>query len=152
MLYLFTFVRCQRPHNRTILKGQNGPLPLFSKKVSNILLFWKYIGSTTFFETRVCHEIRVPKTRVFWKNVLRKILKFFLWYLSSWNLSTIKIFQNFSMVLPWKTQFCHTRVLKKWQIPIYFRNNGRLQHNLQKCAIRLFSPWNLNSFPLMVNS
>ena len=112
MFYLFTFVRCQGPHNMTILKGQNGPLLLFSQKVSNILLFWKYVGSTIFFETRVCHEIWVPKTRVFWKNVLRKILKIFY---GTWVHGTrvpLKFFKIFSWYYHGKLNFATLKYLK----------------------------------------
>ena len=40
-----------------------------AKKISNLLLFLKYIGIYHFFETRVCktqvcRETQVPKTRV----------------------------------------------------------------------------------------
>ena len=69
--------------------GKNRPLPLFSNKIINLPLYWKYLEIYHIFETRVCHETRVPKTQVFWKNILQICRKIFY----------IKNFQNFSMVL-----------------------------------------------------
>ena len=48
-----------------MMLGKNRPLPLFSNKIINLPLYWKYLEIYHIFETRVCHETRVPKTRVF---------------------------------------------------------------------------------------
>jgi len=56
--YDFIFFGIVGP-SKAIDWGKNGPLSLFFEKISNISLFWKYVGNyTIFFETRV------PKTQV----------------------------------------------------------------------------------------
>ena len=42
--------------------GENGTLPLFLEKISNISLFWKYVGIYHFFEIQVCETQVYPVT------------------------------------------------------------------------------------------
>ena len=84
--------------------GENGSLPLFSEKISNILLFWKYAGIYYLFWNSSLWNSSLPwisssKNSRSLKKCIQKNFKNFLWYSKSWNSSTIKNFQNFSIVL-----------------------------------------------------
>ena len=98
-----------------------------AKKISNLSLFYKYVRINYFL------KLKFMKFKFFVKLEFQK-LEFF-------QKNTLKNFENFLWNLSlWKTRFCQTQIPKQWQIPIYFRNNGRLQHNLRKGAIWLFLP------------
>ena len=74
-----SFIQKKRSKLWLTSEGENDPLPLFSKKINNLLLFWKYIGIYHLFKTRVCKTQICHKTRVLLKKYTLKNFEIFFY-------------------------------------------------------------------------